>query len=109
VTPQEPEDYLFRILTPLGFRIHVTSARWDLISTIKHPALRNRHLEVSLTLETPDEIRRSRHDETVLLFYRQVRPARWICAVVKLVEGNGFLITAYPASSVKAGEHVWIR
>lgn len=76
---------------------------------IKHPVLRGRHTELSARLETPDEIRRSRQDETVLLFYRRIGQARCVCTVVKLVGVDGFLITAYPMDAIKAGEHVWSR
>ncbi len=35
------------------------------------------------------------------------RPKRWLCAVAKRLEGEGFLITAYVTDAVKIGESVW--
>jgi hypothetical protein len=33
------EDLLFEVLTPLGFRVHVTKRYWQLIVNVKHPAI----------------------------------------------------------------------
>ncbi|MGH8498764.1 MAG: TIR domain-containing protein, partial [Methylococcales bacterium] len=49
--------------------------------------------EVQATLKNPDEIRQSRNDANVFLFYRLQRNKRWICAVTKRSNGIGFLIT----------------
>jgi hypothetical protein len=32
-----------------------------------------------------------------------------LCAVARREDGTGFLITAYPTDTVKAGETIWIR
>ncbi|MBI4504420.1 MAG: DUF4258 domain-containing protein [Chloroflexi bacterium] len=101
------EHILFEALTPLGFRVRVTRARWQLITTTKHPAMHGRAADVQATLREPHEIRRSRGDPAVYLFYRLERPGRWTCGVAKRVNDEGFLITTYPADAVKAGELVW--
>jgi hypothetical protein len=62
--------------------------------------------EVGAALADPDEIRRSRKDSNVLLFYSGGSP-RWICAVARRENGEGFLITAYPTDTIKAGEQIW--
>jgi hypothetical protein len=59
------------------------------------------------TLQTPVQIRVSRTDESVYLFYRQERADRWICAVAKRTDGDGFLITSYPTEAIKEGVRVW--
>jgi hypothetical protein len=79
-----------------------------LIVSEKHPVLAGHEAEVKETLSDPDEIRRSRKDAQVLLFYRRQRP-RWLCAAVRRTDGAGFLITAYPTDAVKAGETIWTR
>ena len=63
-------DLLFEVRTPLGFSVTVTRARWELIATTKHPVMRGRESSVRLGLESPDEVRQSRGDAQVLLFYR---------------------------------------
>jgi hypothetical protein len=101
------DDLLFEVLTPLGFSVRVTRAYWEVIITIKHPVMAGREQAVKETLEKPDEIRRSRVDATVHLFYRTERAGRWVCAVAKRLDGEGFLITAYPTDAIKEGERVW--
>lgn len=98
------DELLFDVLTPLNFRVRVTRVYWELIATIKHPAQ-----NVGDTLQYPSEIRQSRSDSRVYLFYKPERLGRWVCAVAKRLNGNGFLITAYPTDSIKEGNMVWHR
>jgi hypothetical protein len=65
-------------------------------------------LWLAVSLGDPDEVRRSRKDATVLLFYRG-GPLRWTCAVTKVEGGEGFLVTAYPTDAIKIGETIWTR
>ena len=57
--------------------------------------------------ENPDEIRRSKSDEDVYLFYKAEHEKRWICAVSKQTDDTGFLITTYPTDAIKEGTQVW--
>jgi hypothetical protein len=98
---------LLEAATVLGFRVRISQSRWDLITNEKHPAMTGREMDVKGTLESPDEVRRSRSDDSVFLFYRLERSERWICAVAKRTNGEGFLITAYPTDAIKEGEKVW--
>ena len=99
-------ELLFDVVTPLGFNVRCTEAYWTFIVTHKHPVLKGQEEQIWLTLRQPDEVRRSRYDENVHLLYRKVE-SRWLCAVVRIKEGTGFLITAYPTDAVKAGEIIW--
>ena len=71
--------------------------------------MQGREQDVQHTLRVPDEVRRSRRDSAVYLFYRLERPGRWICAVARRLDGEGFLITTYPTETVKEGEQVWSK
>lgn len=102
----DPES-LFEALTPLGFTVRVTRERWSLITTIKHPIMLGREEAVKETLENPEQIRQSRSDPAVLLFYRGAGESRWVCAVAKQATDPGFLITAYPTEAIKEGTQVW--
>lgn len=104
-----PDVLLFEALTPLGFRVRVTRAYWELIITVKHPVMRGHENDVKDTLENPGEIRRSKSDADVYLFYKPERSGRWVCAVSKRLDDDGFLITAYPTDAVKEGERIWPR
>lgn len=54
---------------PLHFRARVTRGRWELIITTKHPVMAGRENGVYEALKSPDEIRRSKSDPAVYLFY----------------------------------------
>jgi len=103
------DDIFFEVDTPLGFSVRVTRDYWGLIVRVKHPVMLGREEDVQNTLREPDEIRRSRNDPAVHLFYRIEHPKRWICAVVKRLDGDGFLITTFPTDAVKEGERIWSR
>ena len=99
---------VFAVTTPLGFPVRCTRSRWEFIVVHKHPILAGREDDIRSTLADPDEVRRSRKDSDVLLFYRGQWP-RWFCAVVRRADGSGMLITAYPTDAIKAGEATWTR
>ncbi len=103
------EDLLFEVMTRLGFRVRITRSYWDVITTIKHPIMRGREADIQQTLREPDQVRRSSKDPSVYLFYRLERAGRWFCAVVKQLNGDGFLITAYVTDAIKEGEQLWSR
>ena len=98
---------LFEVVTPLGFRVRVTRAYWQLIITVKHPVMAGREVDVQATLQQPTEIRVSKSDPNVFLFYKPERIGRWVCAVTKRLDGEGFLITTYPTDAIKEGIHIW--
>jgi hypothetical protein len=102
-----PDELLFEALTPLGFHVRVTRAYWEVIITVKHPVMAGREDDVKSTLQNPSEIRQSKSDLAVYLFYQPERIGRWVCAVAKRLDGDGFLITAYPTDAIKEGELVW--
>ena len=101
------KEIIFKVFTPLGFWVSVDRARWELIATIKHPVMAGRESDIQKTLEKPDEIRLSKSDPKVYLFYREEREGRWVCAVTKALNGDGFLITAYPTDAIKEGVRLW--
>ena len=98
---------LFDVLSPLGFRVRITRAYWELIVMIKYPVMAGREADVQAALQNPDEIRQSRSDTAVYLFYKAERAQRWVCAVAKQLNGDGFLITTYPTDAIKEGVQVW--
>ena len=103
----EEKEILFEVMTPLGFQVRVTKVYWELIVTIKHPIMAGREEDVKIALAQPDEIRQSKSDEMVFLFYKEEREKRWICAVSKQTGSEGFLITTYPTDAIKEGVQVW--
>ncbi|MDJ0539055.1 MAG: DUF4258 domain-containing protein [Microcystis aeruginosa K13-05] len=100
-------DPFFEILTLLNCTICVTVTYWEIITQIKHPIMKGQEKLVQETLSQPDEIRRSRSDPNVYLFYQFQRPKRWLCAIIRKLNGDGFLITTYPTDAIKEGEILW--
>jgi hypothetical protein len=103
----ENPNLLFDAATPLGFSVRVGTRHWDVVTTIKHPVMLGKDEAVREVLEKPEEVRQSRSDPNVYLFYRLEGPDRWTCAVAKRLNGDGFLITAYPTDAIKEGTTVW--
>jgi hypothetical protein len=98
---------LFVVGTPLGFTVRTTPLYWQRI-LLKHPDLQGREDDIRQTLETPATIRRSSRDTAVLLFYRP-DGSRWLVAVARRLDGDGFLVTAYRTDTIKEGAAVWPR
>ena len=69
--------------------------------------MRGEEQAVRAALQTPDEVRQSRTDSNVYLFYGVQQAKRWVCAVAKRSNDDGFLITAYPTAAIKEGTKVW--
>jgi len=102
------DDPVLAVETPIGLRVVCSAARWHMIVSVKHPVMGGRLGDVAQTLAAPEEIRQSVRDESVVLFYRRDE-RRWTCAVVKRLDGEGFLITCYPTDRIKSGDILWTR
>jgi hypothetical protein len=98
----------FEILTPLNFSVRTTEEYWQKLIT-KHPDIIDLEAEVIQALASPDEIRHSSRDPNVLLFYLTLKEKRWVVAVARRLNGDGFLITAYQTDAIKEGESIWHR
>jgi hypothetical protein len=95
------------VKTPIGIEVRTTAQYWEYLTTIKHPVMKDKEDIVKSILQTPDEIRQSKMDKEVFLYYKQFD--RLYCVVVKHKEKEGFLITAYPVDKVKEGEVIWTK
>jgi hypothetical protein len=98
----------FEVLTPLDFTVRTSESYWQKL-LVKHPDIEDLEEFVQQALASPDEIRRSSRDAGVLLFYRLRQEKRWVVAVVRRLNGDGFLITAYQTDAIKEGETIWRR
>ncbi len=88
--------------------IRTTEEYWEYIVTIKHQVMKDKIEIVKETLKEPEEIRKSRIDENVYLYYK--RYDKLYCVVVKQEnKDEGFLITTYPTDKVKEGECIWTK
>jgi hypothetical protein len=100
-------EIYFSVKTPLNIEVRTTIQYWEYLVSIKHPVMRDKENIVKSVLQMPDEIRQSKMDKDVFLYYR--RFDRLYCVVVKHAGKEGFLITAYPVDRVKEGGIIWTK
>ena len=78
-----------------------------------HPEMRDQFDNIKYTLSQPEVIIRSKTDETVELFFRYYKRTpvseKYLCVVVKNLDEDLFIITAYFTDSLKRGEVLWKR
>ncbi|HLD06507.1 MAG TPA: DUF4258 domain-containing protein [Candidatus Nanoarchaeia archaeon] len=98
----------FEVISKLGKRILVTISRWDLIAKTKHPEISGKEGEIRETLHNPDEIRLSKSDATVYLYYKYYSGLS-LSVVVKHKNGEGFMVTAYYTDRIKEGKRAYQR
>jgi len=96
----------FEVKSKLGRTIRSTKSHWKTIATKKHPSVAGMVKEVKLTLVNPDEIRRSRYNNSIYLYYKRLDD-RLICVVAKHLDEEGFVVTAYLTDKIKRGETIW--
>jgi len=92
-----------------GQAVRLTDER--LAHILAHPEMRELAAEVERVLREPQLVRRSRSDEAVRLFYefyaQTIVGGKWLCVVVKYLEDDAFVVTAYLTDKPKAGEDLW--
>ncbi|MFH0791040.1 MAG: DUF4258 domain-containing protein [Candidatus Omnitrophota bacterium] len=108
VSKKIQSDIYFKIHSKLGIPVSTTKAYWHIITGIKHPALKGKEVQVKKVLSNPDEIRVSKKDKTVLLFYKSIGKY-YLCVVIKILKKRAFIITAYKTEKIKEGELKWKR
>src|SRR5512145_776578 len=93
-----------------GRSVRLTDERTTHI--LQHPEMVGMEAEIVQALRSPLEVRISRSDKTVQLFYEYYAYTRvggkWLCVVVKYrSDDDGFVITAYLTDRLKEGETIW--
>ena len=89
----------------LGKKISLTKERYIHI-TIRHPELEGKEQEIIKTLTNADFVQESVYDKNVLLYYKLIG-REYLVVAVKLLNSQGFIITAYIANLIKKGEIIW--
>ncbi len=97
---------MFESACKLGFKVKLTHERY-LHIILRHPEILDKENEIKEALENPDFIKESKHDNTVLLFYKSSNK-EYIVVVVKRVE-KAFVLTAYATDFIKEGDMIWKR
>lgn len=100
---------MIRTTDCFGHEVRLTDER--LVHILDRAEMRDMREEIIRTLQAPAEVRISRSDSAVRLFYefysRTTIGDKWLCVVVKYFADDAFVITAYLTDKLKAGERIW--
>jgi hypothetical protein len=92
-----------------GQAVRLTDERMAHI--LEHPEMIGMSMEIENVLTKPHTVRRSRSDGTVKLFYeyyaQTIVGGKWLCVVVKCLQDDAFVVTAYLTDKPKTGENLW--
>ncbi len=101
-------DVLFEVTDIFQRKIRTTKSYWEKIKSVKHRELKYDTEEIKKVLTKPLEVRRSVTDATIFLFAKQVRKYDILIVAVKILNGEGFIVTAYQTKVYKQkGELLW--
>jgi hypothetical protein len=94
-----------------GNRIRLTDER--LAHILRHAEMRGMEPRIAETLAQPETVLESLSDEQARLYYRFYLGTRignkHLCVVVKELNGDAFVVTAYLTDKVKKGRVLWAR
>lgn len=89
--------------------IRLTDER--LLHIMDHPEMEGLEPEIARTLAYPQRIIRSLSDDRTQLYYRLYPSTpvgeKFLCVIVKLLEDDAFILTAYLTDKIKEGEILW--
>ena len=93
-----------------GRNIRLTDERLEHIET-DHPELQKSIDKIEETLMFPSDVIKSVDDPYVWLYYRPYkvfsRQKSFLLIIVKISNGEGFVITAFYVKNIQKGEVVW--
>ena len=97
------------ILDCFGHTVRLTDERMAHI--LEHPEMKEMGAEIERVLIEPQTVRCSRSDDAVRLFYEfyaeTLVGGKWLCVVVKYLQEDAFVVTAYLTDKPKTGETLW--
>jgi len=100
---------MIRTTDCFGHEVRLTDER--ILHILARAEMRGMRDEIIRTLQDPAEVRASRSDAAVRLFYefysRTLVGDKWLCVVVKYFADDAFVITAYLTDKLKTGEILW--
>ncbi len=92
-----------------GRRIRLTDER--LAHIREHPEMADAEPMIAETLSNPQQVVESLSDAEARLYYRFYVGTRvgdkHLCVVVKVLEADAFVVTAYLTDKVKKGKQLW--
>ncbi len=92
-----------------GLKIRLTDER--LAHILEHPEMATMEAEIEETLLRPERVVQSFSDPQSHLYYRlyfrTIVGSKFLCVVVKNLEADAFVLTAYLTDRIKKGVTLW--
>lgn len=92
-----------------GVTVRLTAER--LAHILDHPEMSGFEPFISETIGDPEIVIQSRSDDQARLYYRRYTDTsvgeKLLCVVVKFLQGDAFVLTAYLTDKLKGGEILW--
>lgn len=78
---------------------------------LEHPEMNGFVRAIERAIRQPQIARRSKSDASVRLFYEfqneTIVGGKWLCVVVKYIDTDAFVVTAYLTNKPTSGEDLW--
>jgi len=94
-----------------GIEIELTEERWNHI-TKEHPEIKTHYEKIGDVLSAPDQVKLSKRDENVFLYYRfyhDIQSGKYLLIVVKKDQERSFVLTGYITDAIRKGDTIWER
>jgi len=100
---------MLKVRSKMGKTIRLDEDRWK--HALEHPEMVNQSSKIEETLVEPDEVRESAHGASIWLFYKLYTNSpvseKYMLVVVEVLDGEGFIVTAFFTDKVKKGGLIW--
>ena len=94
-------DHIFEVADKTGRKIRLTKKQWKHILR-RHSYIEKYTEEIKETLKNPDKIKNYYNKGYYYKHYKYLKlPNRFILVIVKYLNGEGFVITAYLEEKIK--------
>lgn len=103
-------EVIFEVVSKLSKKITLTKSAYEHISE-RHPEVFEQIEKMQVTLISPQTIRHSKYDEKVWLYHRFFKKTpvteKYLMVAVKLLNGEGNVVTCYFTDKIKMGIEIW--
>jgi hypothetical protein len=100
---------VLRVNSKLGKAIKLDEDRWKHV--LDHPEMKEQLHHMREALVDPDEIRESMHTPSIWMFYKLYPHSpvseKYLLVIVKVSDGEGFIVTAFFTDELKKGGLLW--
>jgi len=100
---------IFEMISKLNKRICLNKERS--IHILSRVEMKNQENKIKETLTSPNEIRESLKDKSIWIYYKKYSKTpvtqKYMLVVVKVLNNEGEVITAFFTDRIKKGEIIW--